>query len=59
MLISAALALLAWSVICITRRPTTQEMERAAMIPLAAAVVFVAIFIMAQRYFHKKNGAPD
>jgi hydrogenase-4 membrane subunit HyfE len=56
-LISAALALLAWSVIYITRQPTTQEMERASMIALAVASVFAAVFIMAQRHFQKKNGA--
>jgi hypothetical protein len=55
--ISASLALLAWAAIYIMRQPTTQEMERAAMIALAVAVVFVAIFIFAQSRFHKRNGA--
>jgi hypothetical protein len=55
--ISAALALLAWAVIYITCQPTTQEMERASMVALGVAAVFVAIFIMAQRYFQKENGA--
>ncbi len=54
--ISAALALLAWAAIYITRQPTTQEMERASMIALAVSAVFLAIFIMAQRHFHKRNG---
>ena len=54
--ISAALALFVWAAIYITRQPTTQEMERASMIALAVAAVFLAIFIMAQRHFHKSNG---
>jgi hypothetical protein len=45
--------------IYVTRQPTNQEMERAAMIALVSMVAFVAIFIAAQGYFHKKYGPPD
>ncbi len=57
--IIVTLSLGAWAMIYITRQPTSHEMERAGMIALAGMIAYVAIFITAQRYFHKKYGPPD
>jgi hypothetical protein len=52
---SSCVALLAWAVAYLYSQPTYQEMERAAMVVMAVAVVFVVVFITAHHYFHKKS----
>jgi hypothetical protein len=53
---SASAALLACAVLYLYQQPTNQDMEQAAMVVMAVAVVFVAVFITAHHYFHKRSG---
>jgi hypothetical protein len=53
---SAGVALLVWGASYVYRQPTYQEKEQAMIVVLAGAVVFAAVFLTANHYFHKRRG---
>lgn len=51
--VCACVALLAWAVLYLYRQSTYQEMEQAAMVVMAVAIAFAAVFVTLNHYFRK------